>query len=263
MALLTDGTISSIEDLNGYDTQLLTVANTEGINLTQKLALAKEEIILEVSGLLSRMSGWGTPGWIGVSTLPIDSNGARALGNVVVTRPLKLWHTFRALELVYQDAYNSQLNDRYAGKRDQNASMVLWAHEKLVQAGLGMVWKPIPQAAAPNVQVTTGSLPDGTYYVAAAWTNAAGEQGASSAPSQIQVSGGTFQVTAGAVPKHVVGWNVYAGGAPNALTLQNLSPAALQTTFVQPDVMSITERLAGTGQEPNYVQPVPRVIQRG
>ena len=39
--------------------------------------------------------------------------------NVVVTPALKLWHTYRALEMVYGDAYNSQLNDRYAGKRDQ------------------------------------------------------------------------------------------------------------------------------------------------
>ena len=38
---------------------------------------------------------------------------------VVVTPPLKLWHTFRTLEMVYGDAYNSQLNDRYAGKRDE------------------------------------------------------------------------------------------------------------------------------------------------
>ncbi len=48
-------------------------------------------------------------------------------GRVVVTPPLKLWHMFLSLEMVYRDAYNSQLNDRYAGKRDEFHGMVKWA----------------------------------------------------------------------------------------------------------------------------------------
>ena len=39
-----------------------------------------------------------------------------SIEQVVVTPPLKLWHIFRTLEMVYRDAYNSQLNDRYAGQ---------------------------------------------------------------------------------------------------------------------------------------------------
>ena len=37
------------------------------------------------------------------------------LSHVVVTPPVRLWHTYRTLENVYREAYNSQLNDRYAG----------------------------------------------------------------------------------------------------------------------------------------------------
>lgn len=50
MALFTDGAFTSIEELKGHDTQLLNVATTEGIDVTRKLALAQEELSVEVSG---------------------------------------------------------------------------------------------------------------------------------------------------------------------------------------------------------------------
>src|SRR6516164_5839448 len=108
MALFTDGDVSSIEDLRGYDTQLLDVANTEGIDVTRKLKLAQDEIAAEITAMLSRRA------WF---KAPLDP------GRVVVTPPLKLWHMFLSLELVYRDAYRSQLNDRYAGKRDEFRGM--------------------------------------------------------------------------------------------------------------------------------------------
>src|SRR5262245_38505875 len=118
MALFSDGPISSIEDLHGHDTQLLEIASIEGIDVTRKLALAQDEIALDVAGMLS-----GT------------SSPARIV-NVVVTSALKLWHTYHALELVYQDAFHSQLNDRYAARRDEYHEMARWARERVVQGGL-------------------------------------------------------------------------------------------------------------------------------
>ena len=114
MALFTDGAISSIEDLTGHDTQLLNVANVEGIDVTRKLALAQEELGVEVAGLLGRRCYRAT-------------GAPPAIEQVVVTPPLKLWHVFRTLEMVYRDAYHSQLNDRYAGKRDEYREMAKWA----------------------------------------------------------------------------------------------------------------------------------------
>ena len=43
MALFMDGPISNIDDLAGQDSQLLDVANVEGIDVTRKLALAQDE----------------------------------------------------------------------------------------------------------------------------------------------------------------------------------------------------------------------------
>ena len=44
MALFSDGPTNTIEDLRAQDSQLMDMANTEGIDLTQKLSLAHEQI---------------------------------------------------------------------------------------------------------------------------------------------------------------------------------------------------------------------------
>ena len=248
MALFTDGEVSSIEDLRAHDTQLQDVANVEGIDVTRKLQLAQEEIAAEVAMLLARGARF---------TAPIDS------GRVVVTPPLRLWHTYLALEMVYRDAYRSQLNDRYAGKRDEYHGMVKWAYEKVLQTGLGMASDPVKRAASPHLKTKSGALPDGTYYVAASWTNATGAEGAASTPSTIQTAGSSFAATAGAAPANAKGWNVYAGTTPLTLTLQNDMPLGVADTWAQPDTLSTNGQAAGTGQLPDYLLPVPRLILRG
>ena len=125
MALFTDGAIASIEDLRGHDTQLLNVATVEGIDVTRKLALAQEELGVEVAGLL------------GQAMLSGQLSAPPAIGQVVVTPPLKLWHIFRTLEMFYRDAYNSQLNDRYAGSGTNTARWRSGRTIRLCRAGWG------------------------------------------------------------------------------------------------------------------------------
>ena len=74
--------------------------------------MAHDEIGVDLTALLARSAH--------------QSNSAK-LANVIITPALKLWHVYRTLELVYGDAYNSQLNDRYAGRRDQFRAMAQWA----------------------------------------------------------------------------------------------------------------------------------------
>src|SRR3954454_18431735 len=142
MALFTDGPAAAIEDLAAQDSQLLNVANAEGIDLTVKLGLAHEAIGLELEELLQRGSSF-------------------RLCQVVVTPALRLWHTYRTLETVYRDAYFNQLNDRYAGKRDQFRELGMWARERLRQSGVGLTRQPIARAATPDAQPASGSLPEG------------------------------------------------------------------------------------------------------
>lgn len=50
MALFTDG-ISTIQDLMGQDSSVLTTAQTENIDLSVKLTLAQQELGIEVTTL--------------------------------------------------------------------------------------------------------------------------------------------------------------------------------------------------------------------
>ena len=243
MALFTDGAITSIEELAAHDTQLLTVANGEGIDVSRKLTLAQDEISVEVAGLLERHSA------------------PPALEQVVVTPAVKLWHAYRTLELVYRDAYHSQLNDRFAGKRDEYRTLAEWAYNHVIQGGLGIAAEPMERATPPEVVAAAGSLDDGTYYVSAAWTNSAGEEGACSTPTEIRTSNSSFAVRT-AAPARVRGWNVYCGSDPQAMVLQNPTPLAPGEAWIQP-ALSGTGRAAGKGQEPTYRFPVPRILQRG
>ena len=243
MALFTDGPASTIEDLAAQDSQLLNVANSEGIDLTVKLGLAQEAIGLELEELLRRGSGF-------------------RLSQVVVTPAVRLWHTYRTLETVYRDAYHSQLNDRYAGKRDQFRELSRWAYNRVMQTGVGIAPTPVPKAPSVDLQPAAGALPVGTYYASMAWVNAAGEEGASSTPAAIEVTGGAFAAFPPEAPAEAAGWNVYAGTAPEQMTRQNGSRLACgEAWFAQ----SIAESGAqpGQGQNPSLSHAIPRLLQRG
>jgi hypothetical protein len=249
MALFTDGLISSIDDLTAKDSQLLNVASVEGIDVTRKLASAQEELQIELESLLHRLSYLEQP--------------APRLDHVVATPSLRLWHQYRTLEMVYGDAFNSQLNDRYAGRRDQFRDKAKWAYDKLIQNGVGIAADPVPQASTPQLAAAPGALPDGTYFVTIAWLNRAGEEGVAATPALISTVGSTFSVRAGAAPRSAAGWNVYVGTSPDVLALQNAQALAPGDTWLQPGAVMQTGETPGSGQEPSYWQPVPRLIPRG
>lgn len=254
MALFTDGSISEIDDLRALDSQLLDVSHSESIDLSRKLALAQEELGVDIRTMLARMTFVDRPLWLAPEP---------DLGSVVVTAALKLWHEYRTLEMVYKDAYNSQLNDRYAGKRDQFHQMADWAAEKLVQIGIGIASNPVPKAATPFVTAIPGTVPDGGYYVSMAWVNEAGEEGASALPAFLSIAGTGLQAESGSPPAGVAGWNVFIGDAPESMALQNSIAIPIGQVWRQLDALSTGGRPPGTGQEPTYVRPIPRVIQRG
>jgi len=259
MALFTDGPVSCILDLTARDTQLLNVASTEGIDVTQKIGLAQDELALEITTLLNQLTYVDQAFWLAPQP---------DIGCVVVTPALKLWHTLRSLELVYADAYNNQLNDRYAGKRDQFHAMGGSAYEKVIQIGLGIAGCPVAQPAIPNVVAApcaAGSLPlpDATYYVTLSWINAQGEEGASAVAAAVATSAGTLLIQPGSPPRYATAWNVYVGTAPETMSLQNASPLAPGQTWLQPGTLTTSGRAPGSGQAPSYIKPVPRMIQRG
>jgi len=254
MPLFTDGAISNIEDLIARDSQLLEVATVEGIDLTRKLVVAQEEIGLELITFLNRLHFVDQPFWV---------TAQPSLNDVVVTTSLKLWHIYRALEMFYTDAFSSQLNDRYAAKRDQFREAAQQACEKLIQIGIGVASRPVPRAKPPLVTAISGSLPDGTYYVTMEWLNSVGEAGTSAVPTVITLTASTFQVEPPAAPPIATSWNVFAGRAPEGMVLQNSSAIPAGELWAQTTELLQSGKGPGQGQEPNYFKPIPRVLPRG
>jgi hypothetical protein len=254
MALFTEGHITTLEDLSAQDAAILDIASSEGIDLTQKVALAEQEVGIEVTAVLRRLNGG--EGLLGT--------GGLDLGSVVVTPPLKLWHTFRTLELAYRDAYHNQLNDRYKGRRDEYRELARWAAEKLWATGIGLTSDPVPQATTPELAATLGLLPAGTYFVAASWVGATGAEGLVSAAAEFELTGaGAISVNATGAPSNAVKWNVYAGLAADELKLQNPAPLELSEGWLVDSDPSAGGRGPGNGPEATVFRTAPRVLQRG
>ncbi len=81
MALFTDGPISCIEDLAAQDSQLLNMASVEGIDVTQKIAIAYEELAMELYTALNRFGYLNQLFWLAPQP---------KLDRVVVTPPLQV-----------------------------------------------------------------------------------------------------------------------------------------------------------------------------
>jgi len=247
MALFTDGTISTIDELLAYESSLLDVARTERIDLTVKLVLARQEIGIQLAMfLLERGSG----DWAGIAWPALE------LKRVVVTAPLKKWHIFHTLALVYRDVYNSQLNDRYKGKWKEYHRLAQWAALALYRIGVGIVADPVVQAAKPSLSSVAGPLPGATYYVRAAWLNASGVEGNPSELAVLSTGTNTLLVVQAVNPPANARWfNVYVGLKLGNETLQNATPVAAGTAWTLPATGLKQGGAPGAGQEPDsYVR---------
>lgn len=256
MALFTDGTAAGIEDLTTQDSGLLEIAVVEGINLTTKLALAQDEVAMELLALFERAR---TNDVFGVT-----GNSIR-LANLVATTPVRLWLVYQTLVLVYRDAYFSQLNDRYKAKWNEFGSLARWAKDKLIETGVALVTDPIQQAGAPKVTAAPGTENGGTSYLSVSYVNAAGEEGKPSVAVTFTTADGSVpDVQPVNAPSNAAGWNLYGGLSPDAMYLQNDSPLDLQTDFAfYPSAALLSGRLPGDGQSPNVYRVIPRLLQRG
>jgi hypothetical protein len=244
MALFTDGNICAADDLAAHDSGILAVASAESIDLTVKLGLAQDDLAIELTALL-----------------PVGDS----LSNVVVTTPLRLWHAFHTLELVYQDAYYNQLNDRYAGKRDQFAALARSAQDSLLRAGVGMASNGIPKAGPAQLTYSAGALAGATYYVSTSWVGFDGSEGVSGDYVAITVPDNNvlFVQPGGTVPAAAAAWNVYAGLTPDTIVRQNPSPMPAGQPWLQQGALSTSGFPPSTGQSADYMRVVARMLLRG
>ena len=254
MPLFCDGAINSIADLTQQDSSLLDLVASENIDLTQKLHLAQTELQIELEACLERTK---TNYWFGSALADLS------IQHVVVTPPLKQWHAYRSLAVVYRDAYFTQLNARYEGKWRCFEELARASFLRLTDIGIGLVSDPVRQASAPLLSAAPGGQPGGQFYFAVTYVNASGEEGMASVVCDFVLADNTdLLVAPQRTPGNAAGWNLYAGTSPDRLVLQNGMPI----TGTQPYAW-LTRVMAGpapgNGQLPNRFRPLPRIWQRG
>jgi hypothetical protein len=243
MALFSDGSISTVEDLTAHDSAVLDVASVESIDVTKKLKLAEERLGMELTNFLP---------------------AGDSLDRVVVTPAIRLWHAFHALELMYRDAYGNQLNERYAGKRDQYGALAKWATEKLLDSGIGMASSPVGKAEPAELSYCAGNQASASYYVTAAWVNTRGQEGAAAEWKAITVPDqNILNVRAAAAPSGAAGWNVYVGFSPETMSRQNDPLLGVTEAWLQSRAVTTSGEVPGTGQSADYTRAVTRTLQRG
>jgi hypothetical protein len=256
MALFTDGPISSAKDLHEYEASVLTDANAEGIDVVAKVALAQQDLANELILFLLRRAS--------LRDYQPDVRRSRGLADVVVTDALRQWHIHKTLAMVYRDAYNNQLNDRYQGKWNEYEELAKGSSRTYFQLGVGVVADPIPRATTPELTSVPGNSAGATFYVVATWVNSTGQEGAPSAYAQLSTLAGEVLavVLTGIPPQNAVGWNAYVGASPSAVTRQNDNPMGIGTSWIMSGGL-ISGASLTMGQKPAWFIVDHRVIERG
>jgi hypothetical protein len=245
MALFVDSTSPSVQDLLRYDRNLLEVANAEGLECGEKLALARQQVCSEITAFLRRER----PG--------------TTIDRVVATEPLRRWTAEVALSLFYRDAHYSQLNERYRGKWKEYDALAKETRRFVLESGLGCVGAPIRKAQRPIVTTTSGLLPAGSYFLRMAWAGARQAVGEASDVTVATLSGpGGLLVSPASAPEGVSGWHVYAGVVEEQIQRQSVSPLPVPGNW-QIDAALSSGEAPSEGQEPEYFVTASNVLPRG
>ncbi len=257
MALLTDGNPNDTVALQVYETMILNVAVIEAIDLGAKLGLATEEISEDVLDILLDHTRSADP----------QSTIRRMIGvsDVVVSPQMKRWHALHTLEIVYRDAFNNQLNDRYQPKWLEYQTLSKNAKQKTINVGIGLVMMPVPEAQMPVLAaIGLPGASDTIYYVSVTWVSASGAEGAPSLVTAFESPAENAMTVMAVNPPAVgTGFNVYVGMTASTLTLQNSAPVPAGETFTVPPGTLIAGVPVGDGQDPDTFIVGGPTLRRG
>jgi len=236
--LFTDGPLSTIDHLAEYEVEVRQVGAAEGINLDAKLLLAQVEMGLELQASYPDL----------------------ILEQVVVTPPLRLWHIFHTLAIVYRDAFNRRRNDKYQPKWTEYQELAKTAAGQYRSIGIGIALSPLAAPAVPALAgVAGGSLPAAIYVVHATWVNSGGQESAPSPAVSISLPDNQLlQVTPPVAPPLALGWYPYVGEQR-----QVTDAIAPGTGWTMPAGGPVIGPTLPVGQAPTYYRPQPHILQRG
>lgn len=265
MALFTDGLVSELPDLLGYEADLLDVAGALKIELGVKLLLAQTEVGAQLEAtsrrpgnvFLARGAGWQSTG--GETSAPRFD-----LSQVVVTPPLKLWHTFQTLALFFRDAQARKVEDKYLPKWREYKELAKWASDLLLQTGVGLTTSPVPRAPQPAIGNEVSTLQGMSLYVRATWVGADGSEGAGSKERAVHtIANQALTLNMPAAPAGAVGWHVYIGQSQGIAKRQTESPLATGAEWVMPTSGVVEGPDLGNGQPAEMFRTAPKFLQRG
>jgi hypothetical protein len=177
---------------------------------------------------------------------------------------MKRWHALHTLAVVYRDAYNNQLNDRYKNKWEEYRELARGAKERTLAFGIGLVAAPVPRAGTPVLGAAAGTLAAAIYYAQVSWVSATDHEGSASPATTFQTTDNSgLTVAAVNAPAIAAGWNVYLGLAISTLTLQNSAPLAIGETFTLADSGLVSGLSPGDGQTADMFVTGGRILRRG
>jgi hypothetical protein len=218
--LFTDGTILSIQELREHDNFVLDVASTESIDLSSKLAVAQREIGYEIQSFLT------------------TRRTSAELSHVVVNQQMRDLLATHVLSIVYRDAYNLHLNDRYLGRWKEFTRASERSLLRLFQNGIGVTTVAVPQAAKPIETVSPdGGLEAGMYVIHTAWQHISGTIGELSLGVIVDCSGGTISVNPGPAPGNAAGWYVFIAELDSPSARQNQALLPKEAVWTQSAVL--------------------------
>lgn len=259
MALFTDREVITLDDLLQFESSLVQVSTTHGIDVETKITLAMNAIGDKLMlWLLS--SGASDPQFL--------QRRALGLSTVVVTPALYRWMCFDSLSRFFAEAYNVQLNTRFEGKWTEYQREAQDAAGVVFMSGLGVVYQPLPEPALPVLQVSEGDVLAESIFVQTTWVDAKGNE---SAPGPIggqllgNFSGLSVRPAAQTLilPRAATGWNVYASRSNGNLLLQNAMPLTLAANWELPNTGLVGGAAPSGGQQPDFYIALTRRILRG
>ena len=135
MALLTDGNPNDTEALRVFETAILDVAKWRRSTWTRSSVWPPWRFLRKCwTCLLGHTRTQYS------LTTSVDGDRRKiGVSDVVVSPQMKRWHALHTLAVVYRDAYNNQLNDRYQNKWEEYRELARGAKERTLEFGIGLV----------------------------------------------------------------------------------------------------------------------------
>lgn len=251
MALFTDGTPATVEDLRRFDNSCEELAKDANVDLKDKLQVAADEVGDEI---LSFLLFQGVP----------ENRASRqrtGLKDVVVTSTIRRWHATRALAGLYRDASGTEVTERFHRKWKDFERLSREAAERAFMTGIGLARTPVPQAPIVGFAETGPALLRASRTIRMTWVGPDGTEGSAGPALRVDAAPGDIISAPWPAPQGVGKWNVYVGIGDGTPLLQNETPLNADTSWRVPEVLN-AGRPVREGQDPDFYvvqrQSVPR-----